>query len=141
MDLMATPASAQWTPASGSQAARRLLFYSKQNAEGSSGVDVLSQDVSSLPGQTGVCFGFSIPPIPMIGVISQHIAECKARAVLIIPDQKLVWLPLIDEATVRSAEVSTIGDDSAFFRVHQQRGRVPFAFIRGAMRMVEVYFN
>ena len=77
----------------------------------------------------------------MVGVILQHIAECKARAVLIVLDQKHVWFPLIDEATVRSVEVSTVGDDSAFFRVHHQRGRVPFAFTRWTMRAVEVYFN
>ena len=41
MDLIATPASAQWAPASGNQAARRLPFYSRHNAEGSSGMDVL----------------------------------------------------------------------------------------------------
>ena len=77
----------------------------------------------------------------MVGVILQHIAECKARAVLIVPDQKHAWFPLIDEATVRLVEVSMVGDDSAFFRVHHQRGRVPFAFTRWAMRAVEVDFN
>ena len=77
----------------------------------------------------------------MVGVILQHMAECKARAVLIVPDQKHVWFPLLDEATVRSVEVYTVGDDTAFFRVHHQREKVPFTFERWAMRAVEVNFN
>ena len=77
----------------------------------------------------------------MIGVILQHIVECKARAVLIVLDQEHVWFPLIDAATVSSVEVSMVRDDSEFFRVHHQRGRVPFAFTRWGMRAVEVDIN
>ena len=141
MDLMATPASAQKAQSPHPGSGERLPFYSRFRTDGSEGIDVLSQDVSRLPNSSQPCFGFCFPPTTMVGVVLQHIAECRARAVVVVPDQRQSWFPLLSNATKRSFRVAGPGDTSAMFRVHHQRGKVPFAFKRWGMRAVEVDFR
>ena len=141
MDLMATPASAQYAPATDQEPAQQLPFYSQYHTSGSAGVDVFSHNVSRMPGEPRPCFGFCFPPPQMVGVVLQHLAECKARAVVIVPDQRQVWFPLLSGAIVRSVAVSEMGDEGVFFRLHHQKGHVPVVFQSCAMRAVEIDFR
>lgn len=141
MDLMATPASAQLIPAGFPNEHETLPFYSRFNTAGNSGVDILSQDVRLMPDRSRVCFGFCFPPVTMVGVVLQHLAERKARAVIIIPDQRQTWYPSLEAATVDSVLVAAEGDTQAFFRRHHQQGKVPVVFTRWDMRAVEVDFG
>ena len=75
IDLMASTASAQRIP----QSARTLPLFSRYDCAGPSGVDVLAQDVSRVPGIGEPAFGFVSPPPVMAGHLVQHLAECKAR--------------------------------------------------------------
>ena len=59
-DLMASTESAQKVRGSND----RLPFYSQYDCEGSSGTDVLAQDVSRLPGKGERMFGYCLPPPP-----------------------------------------------------------------------------
>lgn len=83
-----------------------------------------------MPDSSDPCFGFCFSPTNMVGVVWQHLAECQARAVVVVPDQKQSWFPLLAGVTVRSMAVSAPREDSAFFRVHHQRGEVRFSFKR-----------
>ena len=102
IDLMASTASAQRPPGD----TETLPFFSLYDCEGSSGVDVLSQDVSRVPGTGEPAFGYGFPPPVMAGHIVQHLAECHARAVILVPDTNAYWFPLAQQATVRSRIVA-----------------------------------
>ena len=67
-----------------------------------------------------------------------HISKCEARAVIVVPNTRASWFPIIEEAGVRSVQIASQGVDSQFFRVHHQRGAEPYTFGRGGMRAVEV---
>ena len=141
MDLMATPVSVQKVPAKGHTAPIALPFYSRYRTQGCAGVDVLTQNVAYLPSSREPCFGFCFPPTSMVGVILQHLEECKARAVVVVPDQKQSWFPRLASAMVRCRKVSNPGKKSPFFRVHHQRGKETFEFRQWAMKAVEVDFS
>lgn len=88
MDLTATPASTQRL--SGRE--HSLRFYSRFRTEGcEEGVVVLGQDLSKIAGSTDPCFGFCFPPTTMVGVVLQPVAECRAKAVVIVPDELKTW--------------------------------------------------
>lgn len=76
----------------------------------------------------------------MVGVVLQRMAECGARAVVVVPDQQHTWYPMLADATVRSYTIANQAEGSVFYRMHHQRGKVSFAFKRWAMRAVEVNF-
>ena len=122
MDLMASGTSVQWIPGGGHDAERALAFYSRYHTDGTADVDLLGQDVSHMPGSANSCFGFCFPPPQMIAIVPQHMQGCKARAVLVVPDDRQSWLPLLAAATVRSVPVA------AFFRMYYQNERVSFVF-------------
>ena len=82
--FMASTASAQRVPGN----AGTLPFFSQFHCEGSSGADVLSQDVSRVLGTGESAFGYCFPPPGMAGHILQHMAECNAHAVILVPDTK-----------------------------------------------------
>lgn len=84
MDLMATAASAHRIPGSDVQ----LPLYSRYHNEGRAGIDVLRQDLRDVPGSERTFFGFCFPPTAMVGVVLQRMAECRAQAVVIVPDQQ-----------------------------------------------------
>lgn len=141
MDLMATTASAQRIPAGNVGEGSSLPFYSRYNTAGSSGTDVLSQNINKMPGSQRECFGFCFPPTSMVGVVLQHLEEQKAHAVVVVPDRKDSWYPLLQGATVQAQSVSARGENGQFFRYHHKKGKVPYGFRLFGMRAVEVDFR
>ena len=85
VDLMASSENAQHgrDPHTGKR--RRLPFFSRYNCEGFDGVDVFQQDVAPTPGQGTPAFGCCFPPPVMVGHIVHHLADCHARAVVVLP--------------------------------------------------------
>ena len=140
MDLMATPASVHKTWVGGHCTGAHLPFYSRYRTQGCAGVDVLSQNVKRMPTSQRECFGFCFPPTKMVGVLLQHLDECGARAVVVLPDQKQSWFPRLAGATVQSKRLSAPGGPSPFFRVHHRRGSERFHFQKWGMLAVEVNF-
>ena len=90
---MASTSSVQCIPGS----SRALPLFSQYDCEGSSGVDVLAQDVSRLPGSEVQAFGYCFPPPVMVGHIVEHSAECHAHAVIVVPDTRAHWYPLVKQ--------------------------------------------
>ena len=88
MDLMATGTSVQWIPGGGRDADRALPFYSRYHTAGTADVDALGPDVSHMPASANVCFGFCFPPPQMTAVVLQHMQGYKARAVVVVPDDR-----------------------------------------------------
>lgn len=141
MDLMATPTSVHSAIVAGGPTGELLPFYSRYHTQGCAGIDVFTQDVGCMTNSSAPCFGVCFPPTNMVGVLLQHLEECKAKAVVIVPDQKQSWFPRLAGAAVRSKEISRPGGVSPFFRVHHQRGHEKFEFKRWPMRAVEVDFS
>ena len=141
MDLMATTASAQSAPAIEGTTRKQLPFYSRFYTEGTAGIDVLSYDVSHMPESSQTCFGFCFPQPSLVGVVLTHMCKCAARAVIVVPNTRSSWFPMMAGAQVRSVHIASTGDASQFFRVHHQRGAEPYFFGRGGMRAVEVDFR
>ena len=141
MELMATGTFVQRIPGGGHGVDRALPFYSRYHTDGTAGVDVLGQDVSHMSGSVNVCFSFCFPPPQMIATVYHHMQGCKARAVVVVPDDRQSWFPLLAVATVRSVPVAAKGGAGTFFRMHHQKGRVSFVFRQGGMRAVEVDFR
>ena len=137
MDLMATPVSALTLPGE----TEALPFYSQFHTAGCMGVDMLGQDLSKIPDSGIPCFGFCFPPTAMVGVVLQRLEECRARAVVLVPDVKKTWHPLLEGATVQSMVLANPGASSVFFRMDHLHGKVPFSFMKWAMRVVEVNFD
>ena len=102
---------------------------------------MLAQDVGHMPSSTDPCFGYCFPTLLMVGIITAHLRECRARAVIIIPAVRLFWFPLVASASVRSLPVASLQEFNLFFRVHHLQGENPFIFSRWGMRAVEVDFN
>ena len=127
MDV-ATGTSVQWIPGVGQDADRALPFCSRYHTDGTPGVDVHGQDVSHTPGSANACFGFCFLPPQMIAVVLQHMQGCKARAVVVVPDDGQSWFPLLVAATVRSVPVAAKGGAGTFSRMHHQKGRLSFVF-------------
>ena len=138
MDLMATGTSVQWIPSVGRDADRALSSYSRYYTPGTAGVDVLGQDVSYMPDSAKACFGFYFPPSQMVAVVLQHMQGCKARAVVVVLDDRQSRFPLLAAATFRPVPVAVKGDAGTFFRMHHQKGKVSFVFRHWGMRAVEV---
>ena len=139
---MATGTPAQRIPGGGRDADRTLPFYSRYHTAGTAGADVLGQeDVSRMPGSANACFGFCFPPSQMIAVVLQHMQGFKARAVVVVPDDRQSWFSLQAAATVRLVPVAAKGGADTFFRMHHQRGRVSFVFRVWGIRAVEVDFR
>ena len=67
-----------------------------------------------------------------------HISKCEARAVIVVPNTRAAWFPMIEGAEVRSVQTTSQGAGSQFFKVHHHRGAEPYTFGRGGMRAVEV---
>lgn len=96
MDLMATTATAQLIPAGVGGAARQGPFYSREGTQGSPGINLLSHNIGAMPDTRRERFGFCFPPIAMVGVALQRLAESRAHVVVVIPGQRQGWfLPLL----------------------------------------------
>ena len=93
-----------------------------------------------MPGSANACFGSCFPP-PLITVVLQHMQGCKARAVVVVPDDRQSWFPLLAAATIRSVSVAAKEGAGTFFRMRHQKGRVSFVFRQWGMRDVKVDFR
>ena len=87
---------------------KALNFFSQYDCDGSAGTDVLAHDVSIVPGTRVLAFGFCFPPPVMAGHIVQLLAECEARAVVVLLDVEAYRFPLVQPAKVRSIEVAAV---------------------------------
>ena len=132
MDLMTTDTSAQYTPTEGGWERQKLSFYPRFHTNNTAGVDVFSHDVSHMPGS----LLFSQPSL--VGVVLAHIRKCEARAVIVVPNTRAAWFPMIEGAGVRSVQTTSQGAGSQFFKVHHHRGAEPYTLGREGMRAVEV---
>ena len=138
MDLMACNASAQLSPVTG----ERLPFLSRFHCGGASGMDMLAQDVAVMPGSGGVAFGFCFPPPLMVGHVVQHLRECRAHAVVLVPDIQAYWFPVLHHATTRSVEVAPRGASGIFQWPCPKAGTLrDWCYRSWAMRAVDVDFR
>lgn len=137
IDLMACAVSAQRVPRS----AHTLPFFSHYDCAGSSGVDVLTQDVSRVPGTGESAFGFCFPPPVMAEHIVQHLSECEARAVIVVPDTRAYWFPLVQGAMVRSLEVAPKAVAESFQCPGSDGTLHEWRYPKWAMRAYEVDFR
>ena len=110
IDLMACTASVMRSPLTG----EALPFFSQYDCAGSVGADVFAHFVSLVPGTSVPALGFCFPPPIMAGHIVQHLVECEARAVVLRPDVKAYWFPLVQLATVKSIEVAAVAAEGCF---------------------------
>ena len=136
IDLMACTASVQRSPDG-----RPLRFMSHYSCAGTAGVDVLAHDVSVLPGTGDEAFGFCFPPPVMVGPVLQHLRECQAHAVLLVPDTRAFWFPLLQSATVRSVAVAAVGEVGVFQFPGKDGDLRPWRYPRWAMSAYEVDFR
>lgn len=136
IDLMACTASAQRSPQG-----RPLRFFSQYSCAGTAGVDVLAQDVSVLPVTNEEAFGFCFPPPVMVGPVLQHLRECHAHAVLVAPDTKAYWFPLLQSATGRTVDLTAIGEKGLFLCPGKDGDLRPWCYPRWAMSAYEVDFR
>lgn len=105
LNLMAWIASAQRSPLTGDS----LRSFWRYDCAGSKGVDVLAQDVAVLPGTSEPVFSVCFLSPVMAGHVVRHLAECRAHAVVLVIDEKTLWLPLLDLATVKPIVVAPRG--------------------------------
>ena len=75
-----------------------------------------------MPSSTDPCFGYCSPPLLMVGVVTAHLREYRARVVIIIPAVCLSWFPLVASASVRSLPVASLLESNVFLRVHHLKG-------------------
>ena len=101
IDLIPSTASAQRIPGS----SHTLPFFSQYDCPESLGVDVSAQDVSRLPRTGEQTLGYCFPPSGMVEHIVQHLAECHAHAVVVVPDTRAYRYPLVQQAMVLSGWV------------------------------------
>ena len=77
----------------------------------------------------------------MVGVLISHVQACCARVVIIVPDTKVPWFPLLRSTLIRSKMVVTKADPNVFFRAHHSRGTIPVVFQKWGMIAVELDFS
>ena len=141
MDMMATDTTAQRAPIEGGLICRRLPFDSRSHTNGTAEVDILSHNMNRVPGLLQTCFSYCFPQPSFVGVVLAHISKCEARAVIMVPNTRASWFPMIEGVGVRSVQIASKGEDGQSFRAHHQRGAEPYTFGRGGIRAVEVGFR
>ena len=82
IDLMVSPASVHYIPATAPGEGNRLPCFTRYACDGSTGVDFFAQDVLRVPGETARAFGFCFPPTASANPVVQHLAEQRAHAVV-----------------------------------------------------------
>ena len=105
VDLMAPSENAQESPATGAGERRRLPFLSWYHCKGSAGVDFFSQNAVAMPVENTPTFGYCYPPPVMVGHAVQHFADCRAHAMIVVPDV----VPQVSCATVRALALPKAG--------------------------------
>ena len=74
----------------------------------------------------------------MVGHIVHRMADCGARAVVVLLDQHKYWAPRVRHATVKEIALSTTG---TFGFPHHRDGVRAFVYKRHGMRAVELDFG
>ena len=138
VDLMASSDNAQHTVDPITSRPRRLPFFSRYHCEGSAGVDVFQQNVANTPGVGTPAFGYCFPPPLMVGHLIQHLAECHAHAVVVIPTLHEYWSPRVQRATVRQRDLPSA---DTFCYPHHRHGLRDYRYNRHGMRAVELDFR
>lgn len=137
VDLMACTASVQRSPQNG----EALPFFSQYDCAGSGGLDVLAQDVARVPGTSIPAFGYCFPPPVMAGHIVQHLAECHAHAVVVLPSVRAYWFPRVRLATVRTKNIAQVAEDGVFLWPSSEGTLNNWRYPRWGMTAFEVDFR
>ena len=137
VDLMACAVSVLRSPVSG----EALPFFYRYNCAGPAGTDVLAQDVSIVPGTTVPTLGSRFPPPVMAGHIVRHLAECKAHGVVLLPDAKAYWFPVVQLAEVKSITVAPVAATGCFQWPSPKGGLRNLMYNRWGMVAYEVDFR
>ena len=135
VDLMLSTQSAQVTPGG-----TRLPFFSTYHCQDSAGVDVFAQDVAFVPGSRTRAFGFGFPSPVMVGPVLQHLAECSARKVVVVPDTRPFWYPLLAQAATKYIALSARGQRGALVWPHHPDGLREYVYDKWCMKAYEVDF-
>ena len=77
----------------------------------------------------------------MAGHIVQHLAECKAHAVVLLPDVKACWFPVVQLAAVRSITVAPVAATGCFQWPSPKGGLRNLKYNRWGMVAYEVDFR
>ena len=117
MDLMTTDTLVQHAPIGGGLLYRRQLFYARFHTNGSAEVDVFSHNVNRMHGSLRAYFGYFFPQPFFVGAVLAHISKCEARPVIVVPNTRASWFPMIEGPGVRSVQIAFKGKDSQFFKV------------------------
>ena len=110
VDLMACNSSAQRVPGT----PKVLPFFSRYDCKGSAGIDAFANDVSIVPGTGRSAFSYCFPPPVMAGHLVQHLKECEAHAVVVLPGTHAYWFPLVQQACCRSRIVADRNETGIF---------------------------
>ena len=71
----------------------------------------------------------------------QHQAECRVHAVILLPDVKAYWFPLVELATVRSIEVAPVASAGCFQWPSPDGGLRNWRYPRWGVVVYEVDFS
>ena len=110
VDLMVFSVNAQEGPTTGASERRRLPLFSRYHCEGSAGVDFFSRNAAVTPRENTPAFGYCFKPPAMAGHVVQHLAACRAHAVIVAPDVRWYWFPQVSCATVRTLALPKAGN-------------------------------
>ena len=116
---MASFENAQEGPATGAGERRRLPFFLRYHCEGSAGLDFFSPNAAVTAEENTPAFGYCFPPPVMAGHVVQLLAECRAHAVIVVPDALEYWFSQVSCATVRALALPKAG---SFGFPHHQDG-------------------
>lgn len=93
------------------------------------------QNVAVTPGGNTATLEFGFPPAGMVGHVGQHVTECRAHVVLVLPDVPEHCSPRVSRVTV-SALVRSKAASSG--HLHHQDGVRDNGYVRHGTRSVEV---
>ena len=135
---MASSENAQEGPKTRAGERRRLPFFSRYHCEASAGLNFFSPNAAVTTGGNMPAFGYCFPPPVMAGHVVQHLAECRAHAVIVVPDVREYWFPQVSCATVRTLALPKAG---SFGFPHHRDGVRDYVYVPHGMRAVEVDFR
>ena len=81
--------------------------------------------------------GFGFPPPGLVGHVVQHMVECRAHAVIVLPDEHEHWFPRISRATVCAP---VLPKAASLGHPHHQDGVRDYGYVCHGMHLVEVGF-
>ena len=81
------------------------------------------------------------PPQVLVGPVVQHLAECHAHAVVLVPDVRAYWFPVLRQASVRSVVVSPMGARGSFHWPSQDGSLREWRYPRWSMVAHELDFR